>query len=84
MCVQIKGSEGEAYNVVSNLPKSPEKARIVEEKLLRSTLTRVHTDVEAHTTATSIAAEDRGMRHCTLAFLCFHVPVQGNIFHLID
>jgi hypothetical protein len=56
----VKASEGEAYNVVSNMPKHEDKARVVDDRLMRTTLTRVHTDVERHVVASSLAAEAKG------------------------
>jgi hypothetical protein len=56
----VKASEGEAYNVVSNVPKHEAKARVVDDRLMRTTLTRVHTDVERHVVASSLAAEAKG------------------------
>lgn len=57
---QAKASEGEAYNIVSNSAKHDDKARVVDDRLMRTTLTRVHTDVERHVTASSLAAEVKG------------------------
>ena len=69
---QAKASEGEAYNVISNLPKNEDKMRVVEEKQMRTTLTRVKTEVEAYTSASAIAAEDKGACnvHCVDVLLC--------------
>lgn len=57
---QAKSSEGEAYNVISNLPKDEDKLRVVDHKQTRTVLHRVHTQVEAHVVNTTMAREEKG------------------------
>ncbi len=64
--VQVKASEGMAYNVVSNVPRDEARLRALEESQANSTLHRVRPAVEAYMSATGVAIDEKGA--CTVIY----------------